>query len=93
MSCSFVRVLSKVHNEWCGRAHGGEEHIVGPSLMSRYFTEGQFDPIAVFAGLIQTAIYADFGYIVSSHHQFSSLIYMHRHIRTSADFIVCHKVC
>ena len=30
----------------------------------RYFTEGAFDPIAVFAGLIQTAIYADFGYIV-----------------------------
>jgi hypothetical protein len=32
----------------------------------RYFTEGQFDPIAVVAGLIQTAIYADFGYIVST---------------------------
>lgn len=31
----------------------------------RYFTEGAFDPIAVVAGLIQTAIYADFGYIVS----------------------------
>lgn len=30
----------------------------------RYFTEGAFDPIAVVAGLIQTAIYADFGYIV-----------------------------
>jgi hypothetical protein len=30
----------------------------------RYFTEGAFDPIAVFAGLVQTAIYADFGYIV-----------------------------
>jgi hypothetical protein len=33
-------------------------------LFSRYFTEGAFDPIAVVAGLIQTAIYADFGYIV-----------------------------
>jgi hypothetical protein len=32
----------------------------------RYFTEGAFDPIAVVAGLIQTAIYADFGYIVSN---------------------------
>lgn len=32
----------------------------------RYFTEGAFDPIAVVAGLIQTAIYADFGYIVSA---------------------------
>lgn len=34
-----------------------------PNWIYRYFTEGQFDPIAVFAGLIQTAIYADFGYI------------------------------
>lgn len=33
-------------------------------LTIRYFTEGAFDPIAVFAGLVQTAIYADFGYIV-----------------------------
>ncbi|GFZ46788.1 ER lumen protein-retaining receptor [Saitozyma sp. JCM 24511] len=34
-----------------------------PNWMYRYFTEGAFDPIAVVAGLIQTAIYADFGYI------------------------------
>ncbi|RXK39354.1 ER lumen protein retaining receptor [Tremella mesenterica] len=34
-----------------------------PNWMYRYFTEGAFDPIAVIAGLIQTAIYADFGYI------------------------------
>jgi hypothetical protein len=37
-----------------------------PALTDRYFTEGAFDPIAVFAGLVQTAIYADFGYIVCS---------------------------
>lgn len=30
--------------------------------------DGAFDPIAVVAGLIQTAIYADFGYIVSGVH-------------------------
>ncbi|WWD17090.1 hypothetical protein CI109_101527 [Kwoniella shandongensis] len=34
-----------------------------PNWMYRYFTDGAFDPIAVCAGLIQTAIYADFGYI------------------------------
>ncbi|ORX35703.1 ER lumen protein retaining receptor-domain-containing protein [Kockovaella imperatae] len=34
-----------------------------PNWMYRYFTEGAFDPIAVVAGLIQTGIYADFGYI------------------------------
>jgi hypothetical protein len=34
-------------------------------LTHSYFTEGAFDPIAVTAGIIQTAIYADFGYIVS----------------------------
>lgn len=33
-------------------------------MMDRYFTEGAFDPIAVVAGIIQTALYADFGYIV-----------------------------
>jgi hypothetical protein len=37
-----------------------------PSDTNRYFTESAFDPIAVVAGLIQTAIYADFGYIVSA---------------------------
>lgn len=42
--------------------NGGES---GRRLTTRYFTEGAFDPIAVVAGLIQTAIYADFGYIVS----------------------------
>jgi len=34
-----------------------------PNWIYRYFTEGAFDPIAVVAGLIQTGIYADFGYI------------------------------
>jgi len=34
--------------------------------VARYFTEGAFDPIAVVAGLIQTLIYADFGYLVSN---------------------------
>ncbi|BEJ13811.1 hypothetical protein CspHIS471_0309850 [Cutaneotrichosporon sp. HIS471] len=29
----------------------------------RYFADGSIDPIAVTAGIIQTAIYADFGYI------------------------------
>jgi hypothetical protein len=36
--------------------------------LPRYFTEGAWDPIAVFAGIIQTALYADFGYIVGSLH-------------------------
>lgn len=35
-------------------------------MSNRYFMDGAFDPIAVVAGLIQTAIYADFGYIVSA---------------------------
>ena len=39
--------------------------LVETNADRRYFTEGAFDPIAVIAGLIQTAIYADFGYIVS----------------------------
>ncbi|OWZ78912.1 ER lumen protein retaining receptor [Cryptococcus neoformans Bt85] len=34
-----------------------------PNWMYRYFTEGAFDAIAVVAGIIQTVIYADFGYI------------------------------
>ncbi|KAL1411622.1 endoplasmic reticulum retention protein [Vanrija albida] len=34
-----------------------------PNWIYRYITEDQFDPIAVTAGIIQTAIYADFGYI------------------------------
>lgn len=29
----------------------------------RYFKDGSLDPIAITAGIIQTAIYADFGYI------------------------------
>lgn len=36
-----------------------------PNWIYRYFAEGQFDGIAVTAGIIQTAVYADFGYIVS----------------------------
>lgn len=37
------------------------------STSDRYVTEGSrsFDPIAIVAGIIQTIIYADFGYIVS----------------------------
>ncbi|KAG7531666.1 hypothetical protein FFLO_04176 [Filobasidium floriforme] len=34
-----------------------------PNWIYRYFTEGAYDPIAVVAGLIQTGLYADFGYI------------------------------
>jgi ER lumen protein retaining receptor len=34
-----------------------------PNWVWRYFTEGHFDPVAVVAGLIQTALYADFFYI------------------------------
>ncbi|WVQ73929.1 hypothetical protein IAR50_003510 [Cryptococcus sp. DSM 104548] len=34
-----------------------------PNWMYRYFTEGKFDSIPVSAGIIQTLIYADFGYI------------------------------
>lgn len=52
-------------------------------LTNRYFTEGAFDPIAVVAGLIQTAIYADFGYIVSSF--FSEVVNTLTTVR--------HKVC
>lgn len=37
-----------------------------PTAKNRYFTEGAFDAIAVVAGIIQTVIYADFGYIVRS---------------------------
>jgi hypothetical protein len=44
----------------------GEGTLRADTASFRYFTEGAFDPIAVVAGLIQTAIYADFGYIVSS---------------------------
>lgn len=39
----------------------GHEH----ALTHSYITEGAFDSIAVTAGIIQTAVYADFGYIVS----------------------------
>lgn len=46
-------------------AGGSEETPRADPASFRYFTEGAFDPIAVVAGLIQTAIYADFGYIVS----------------------------
>ena len=52
-----------------------------PNWMYRYFTDGSFDPIAVVAGLIQTAIYADFGYIVSA------LV-----VEYNADILVRHKV-
>ena len=32
-------------------------------LVDRYFTEGSVDPIAVVAGIVQTALYLDFFYI------------------------------
>jgi ER lumen protein retaining receptor len=40
-----------------------------PNWIYRYITEGSrsFDPIAITAGIIQTIIYADFGYIVCFH--------------------------
>ncbi|KAG8753344.1 endoplasmic reticulum retention protein [Serendipita sp. 396] len=34
-----------------------------PNWIYRYYTEHSFDPIAVFAGLVQTALYADFFYV------------------------------
>jgi len=34
-----------------------------PNWMYRYFFEDYFDPISVMAGLIQTALYADFAFI------------------------------
>jgi hypothetical protein len=57
----------------------------GYMLIPRYFTEGAFDPIAVVAGLIQTAIYADFGYIVS-------LPDLPETKGAALTFAVCHKV-
>jgi len=44
----------------------GGEIYADDFAVERYFTEGAFDPIAVVAGMVQTAIYADFGYIVST---------------------------
>lgn len=34
-----------------------------PNWFWRYFTEGRFDPISVFAGILQTVLYSDFFYI------------------------------
>lgn len=34
-----------------------------PNWIYRYFYEGRFDPISIFAGIIQTLIYSDFFYI------------------------------
>lgn len=44
-------------------ALGAYRGLYIPNWIYRYFTEGAFDPIAVVAGIIQTALYADFGYI------------------------------
>lgn len=34
-----------------------------PNWFYRYFSEGRFDPISVFAGILQTVLYSDFFYI------------------------------
>jgi hypothetical protein len=54
--------------ERSGAAGGAVARALEESqLTSSYFAEdGSFDPIAVTAGIIQTAVYADFGYIVST---------------------------
>ena len=44
----------------------------------RYFTEDMVDPIAVTAGLVQTALYLDFFYVYFTkyvHHGLSSPVY------------------
>ena len=50
-----------------GTRHDAEGESLTDFLLTRYVTEGSrsFDPIAIVAGIIQTIIYADFGYIVS----------------------------
>lgn len=54
-----------------GRVEAGDQEterttrLHAQPLTHRYFTDGAFDSIAVTAGIIQTAVYADFGYIVS----------------------------
>jgi ER lumen protein retaining receptor len=42
---------------------GWKNDIDACALVVRYFTEGSVDPIAVVAGLVQTALYLDFFYI------------------------------
>ena len=62
-------------------------------LLIRYVTEGSrsFDPIAIVAGIIQTIIYADFGYIVSPLMAcLHSPLTLTMSLRSS--FPVCHKV-
>ena len=62
-------------------------------LLIRYVTEGSrsFDPIAIVAGIIQTIIYADFGYIVSPP---TACLNVHLSLTMSlrSSFPVCHKV-
>lgn len=44
-------------------ALGAYRGLYIPNWIYRYFTEGTIDPIAVVAGLVQTALYLDFFYI------------------------------
>jgi len=44
-------------------ALGAYRALYIPNWLYRYFFDGYFDPIAVVAGLVQTALYADFAYI------------------------------
>ncbi|GAA5857167.1 hypothetical protein JCM8547_009349 [Rhodosporidiobolus lusitaniae] len=44
-------------------ALGAYRALYVPNWVYRYFTEDQVDPIAVVAGLVQTALYSDFFYI------------------------------
>lgn len=40
-----------------------QAHIADLFLLRRYFTEDTVDPIAIVAGLVQTALFSDFFYI------------------------------
>lgn len=44
-------------------ALGAYRALYIPNWLYRYFAEGYFDPISVFAGLVQTVLYSDFFYI------------------------------
>lgn len=57
-------------------------------LFDRYFTEGAYDPIAVVAGLIQTGLYADFGYIVSLHRA-SVLARVYTRVTSRLNLLMC----
>jgi len=44
-------------------ALGAYRALYIPNWVYRYYAEGHFDPIATFAGIIQTILYSDFFYI------------------------------